>query len=68
MRFAQNYSDEAVQLVGDGTIQFDLYKMPDWENLVDETIGEHPLYVHFGIAVGSEPESQPGVKAWKKTP
>jgi uncharacterized protein (UPF0276 family) len=52
MKFAINYSKTAKQLLVDGKIQFDLFKCPDWPELLD-TVGQiHPLYVHFSLRAG----------------
>jgi uncharacterized protein (UPF0276 family) len=54
MRFALNYSPEAVQLVADRQIEIDLYKLPGWPDLVRKVNGEFPLYAHFEIVAGSD--------------
>lgn len=52
MRFAINYSPQAEKLWRAGVIQVDLFKCPDWPDLV-ERVGEfHPVYVHCGLLAG----------------
>lgn len=58
MRFALNYSPEAVRLWDAGEIDIDLFKLPDWEDFVDDIRQQYPVYVHFGIMVGS-PAQEP---------
>ncbi len=53
MQFALNYSPEALTLSADGQIAVDLYKLPDWPDLVREVAAEHSLYVHFSLRAGS---------------
>lgn len=49
MRLAINYSPQAAHLSAIGDIQFDLYKCPDWPDMVAEAKTQHPVYVHFPI-------------------
>ena len=52
MRFAINYSPQAEKLWRDGAIQIDLFKCPDWPDLV-ERVGEfHAVYVHCSLQAG----------------
>ena len=46
MRFAINYSPQAERLWRDGRIQVDLFKCPDWPDLVAKVGAIHKLYVH----------------------
>jgi uncharacterized protein (UPF0276 family) len=52
LRFALNYSPEAVALYEAGRIELDLFKVPNWDSLVDEVLPRHPLYVHFKFQAG----------------
>ena len=52
MQFAINYSPQALQLWRAGKIQLDLFKCPDWHNLVAEVDNYHKLYVHCSLIVG----------------
>lgn len=53
MQFALNYSPQAAQLLQEGHIQIDLFKCPDWEDLVAEAQALHPVYIHFPIGLGT---------------
>ena len=52
MQFAINYSPQALNLWRDGKIQVDLFKCPDWLDLVDEVSRRHKFYVHMSLMVG----------------
>lgn len=52
MKFALNYSHPAAALLRAGDIELDLWKCPDWVDLVDEVLAAHPVYVHFPFQVG----------------
>lgn len=58
MQFALNYSPEAVQLQQANQIQVDLFKLPDWADLIEEKRQQHPVYVHFSLVAGS-PQKEP---------
>ena len=49
MRFAINYSPQAEKLWRDGQIQLDLFKCPDWPDLVAKVGAVHKLYVHCAL-------------------
>jgi sugar phosphate isomerase/epimerase len=49
MRFAINYSPQAQKLWQDGQIQIDLFKCPDWRDLVAKVGELHKLYVHCSL-------------------
>ncbi|MHC1681411.1 MAG: hypothetical protein AB6733_00365 [Clostridiaceae bacterium] len=49
---AINYSPEAAELFARGEIEFDLYKCPDWPDLIDVARQQAPIYVHFGLTAG----------------
>lgn len=52
MQFAINYSPQAEQLLTEGEIELDLFKCPDWENLVSAAEKHRPVYVHFPLMIG----------------
>jgi uncharacterized protein (UPF0276 family) len=41
-----------VALYESGKIELDLFKVPNWDTLVDEVLPRHPLYVHFKFQAG----------------
>ncbi len=49
MKFAINYSPQAEKLWREGQIQVDLFKCPDWPELVKEVSAIHKLYVHCSL-------------------
>jgi hypothetical protein len=52
MELAVNYSPQAAELLKTGQIDFDLFKTPNWHDMVAEAMTYHPVYVHFDINVG----------------
>lgn len=52
MKFALNYSPQAAALLDEGRIQIDLYKCPDWPDLIAEAEKQRPVYVHFPLIAG----------------
>lgn len=52
MKFALNYSPQAVQLYQSGQIQVDLFKCPAWPDLISEAMDVGLVYVHFPLRVG----------------
>ena len=52
MRFAINYSPQAEQLWRAGKIQVDLFKCPDWPDLVAKVRQIHRVYVHCSLYAG----------------
>jgi uncharacterized protein len=52
MQFAINWSPEAAELLAEGKIDFDLYKCPDWPELIADAQSQKPAYIHFPIVVG----------------
>lgn len=52
MRFALNYSPQAAALLAEGRIEIDLYKCPDWVDLVADAQKQRPAYIHFPIVAG----------------
>lgn len=53
MQLAINYSPQAAALVESGVIDVDLYKCPDWDDVVQEASQQRPVYVHFPLHAGS---------------
>lgn len=49
MKFAINYSPQAEALWRDGHIQVDLFKCPDWLDLVTQVGAIHDVYVHCSL-------------------
>ena len=49
MNFAINYSPQAEKLWREGRIQVDLFKCPDWPELVAKVGAIHKLYVHCSL-------------------
>ncbi len=50
MKFALNYSEPASILLRDKKIQIDLFKAPDWPELIPLVIEQHPTYIHFSLS------------------
>lgn len=70
MKFAVNYSPEALLLRDAGQIFFDLVKLPAWPKVINEVSGKYPCYIHFPLKIGRgkgviDNETKERVK-WKK--
>lgn len=52
MRFAINWSTEAAALLRAGRIEVDLFKCPDWPEVVTPARELRPSYVHFPLSIG----------------
>jgi uncharacterized protein (UPF0276 family) len=52
MELAVNFSPQAADLLRTGQIDFDLFKTPNWHDMVAEAMTYHPVYVHFDLSVG----------------
>lgn len=52
MEFALNYSPQAAALLRAGAVEIDLFKCPDWDDLIAEAAALCPVYVHFPLMVG----------------
>lgn len=52
MQFAMQYSPQAIDLLQSGQITFDLFKCPDWEDLIATASAYRPVYVHFPLMAG----------------
>ena len=53
MRLAINYSHEAAALLAAGSVQFEIFKCPDWPDLVSEAMELRQVAVHFALRAGS---------------
>lgn len=63
MRFAINYSPQAEELLREGRIQVDVFKCPDWRDLVARVSREHRVYVHCSLYAGRELDTAPDFAA-----
>lgn len=52
MKLAVNYSPQAAELFDAGRITFDLYKCPDWPDMIETARAQRPVYVHFPLMAG----------------
>jgi uncharacterized protein (UPF0276 family) len=52
LKFALNYSPQALDLIRAGRIKVDLIKCPDWPDLIDKARAEFPVYIHFPLVAG----------------
>lgn len=52
MQLAAQYSRHAAELLHTGDIRVDLFKLPDWPDLIAEAAALRPVYVHFPHYVG----------------
>lgn len=52
MHFAINWSPEAANLLRAGHIEVDLFKCPDWPEVVTPAREQRPAYVHFPLSIG----------------
>ncbi|MFZ5813803.1 MAG: DUF692 family multinuclear iron-containing protein [Bacillota bacterium] len=71
MRFAINYSPQAEALLRDGMIAVDLWKCPDWPDLIETARNSRPVYVHFPLDTGTAPadlERVEGLRRETETP
>ena len=53
MKFAVNYSPQAIELVRSGCIHFDYFKCPPWPDLVSTAREVAPVVIHFELQAGS---------------
>ena len=53
MYLAINYSPPAAKLVETGKIEFDYFKTPDWDWMIDEAQSLRPVAVHFTLEAGN---------------
>lgn len=61
IQLAVNYSLESSALKQSGAIQFDLYKLPDWPDLVAQVQPQAASYIHFTLSAG---KSAPFAPDW----
>ncbi len=52
MQFALNYSPEAHDLIDNGQIEIDVYKCPNWPDMIADAQQQRPAYVHFPLMAG----------------
>lgn len=52
MKLAVNYSPQAEALLTDGQIEIDLFKCPDWPEMIGKAAALRPAYVHFPLMAG----------------
>jgi hypothetical protein len=50
MKLAVNYSPQSSLLFRGGNIKLDLFKCPDWPDLITAALKEQATYVHFSLA------------------
>jgi uncharacterized protein (UPF0276 family) len=62
LKFALNYSPQAADLLRSNTIEVDLFKCPDWPDLIEEARTQRPVYVHFPLVAGEHNVEQVGLK------
>ncbi|MCU0499447.1 MAG: DUF692 family protein [Anaerolineae bacterium] len=63
MKFALNYSPQAVELWREGAIPVDLFKCPDWPDLIAIAQAWRPVYVHFPLLAGQNNLDKVGIDA-----
>jgi hypothetical protein len=52
-RLAVNYSPPLARLVEAGAVSIDIYKVPDWDDLIAAACVSAPCYVHFPAELGA---------------
>jgi len=52
MKLAVNYSPQAADLRAHGEVRFDLFKCPDWPDMIAAAQAVCPTYVHFPLRAG----------------
>jgi uncharacterized protein (UPF0276 family) len=57
MRFAMQYSPQAIDLLQSGQITIDLFKCPDWDDLIATASAYRSVYVHFPLMAGRGTEN-----------
>jgi uncharacterized protein (UPF0276 family) len=67
MQFALNYSAPAAELLESGRIQFDLFKCPDWPDVIEKAARQRPVYIHFDLVAGQRGSSPPDLDAIDRT-
>jgi len=69
-RLAVNFSPQAAALVASGEVTVDLFKVPDWDDLIAAAGELLPLYVHFPNQIGAareKPDVPRGVRYMRET-
>jgi uncharacterized protein (UPF0276 family) len=61
LKFALNYSPQAANLLRNCTIEVDLFKCPDWPDLIEEARAQRPVYIHFPLVAGERNVEQVGL-------
>jgi uncharacterized protein (UPF0276 family) len=70
MAFAINWSPEAAELLNEGAIEIELYKCPNWQNLVEKAQAQRPAYIHFPLVIGRNQHKDwdfAAIENWLKT-
>jgi uncharacterized protein len=69
LKFAVNYSPEAAALLDEKRIDIDLYKCPNWDDLITTANQQRPVYVHFPLmtAYGRDVDLEPVAKLRAQT-
>ncbi|MAS34755.1 MAG: hypothetical protein CL610_12160 [Anaerolineaceae bacterium] len=62
MQFALNYSPPAAALLADGKIEIDLFKCPDWPDMIEQAGKQRPVYVHFPLVAGQQNVGEVGLE------
>src|SRR5690606_13469185 len=52
-RLAVNFSPALASLVQDGSVTVDVFKVPDWDDLIAAASAHGPVYVHFPVELGA---------------
>ena len=55
-KVAINFSPEAAELKAAGALELDLFKVPDWDDLIAQAQQLAPVYVHFPHQIGAARE------------
>lgn len=53
MRLAVNFSPDAAELLGNGRIDFDVFKVPDWDEVIEAASELKPVEIHFPLQLGT---------------
>jgi uncharacterized protein (UPF0276 family) len=61
MKFALNYSLDAAKLLREGQIEIDVFKCPDWPDVIAEARTLRPIYVHFPFQAGQSDHTDYGL-------
>jgi uncharacterized protein (UPF0276 family) len=61
MQLAVNWSPEAAALVDERRIELDVFKCPDWPEMIADAKKQRPVYVHFPLIAGAHNLEKVGV-------